>query len=119
MNLHENAAEFLSAFSVFVSINGIAISCPNASEARYLSDIENGSLHISANFRPATRDYSTFHMSCYAGLQARANDDYRITSLVMPIRPSGVSALDLIQGYMLRSNSQWGFTSSQLSLYIF
>ncbi|KAK6710181.1 hypothetical protein SNK05_13702 [Fusarium graminearum] len=58
-------------------------------------------------------------MSCYAGLQARANDDYRITSLVMPIRPSGVSALDLIQGYMLRSNSQWGFTSSQLSLYIF
>lgn len=63
MNLHENAVKFLSAFSVFVSINDIAISRPNALEARYLSDIENGSLHISANFRPATRDYSTFHIS--------------------------------------------------------
>ncbi|UZP36197.1 hypothetical protein NXS19_004013 [Fusarium pseudograminearum] len=66
INLCENAEEFSPAFSVLVSINGTPISRPTVSEARYLSDIENGSLHMSASFRPATHDYSTFHISCYA-----------------------------------------------------
>ncbi|QPC77701.1 hypothetical protein HYE68_008453 [Fusarium pseudograminearum] len=66
INLRETAEDFSPTFSVLVSINGIPISRPNASEACYFSDIENGSLHMSANFRPATRDYSTFHISCYA-----------------------------------------------------
>lgn len=59
MSVHENAAEFSSNFSAFVSVNNVPISTPTAAEAHDFRDIENGSLHMRVNLRLPVHDYST------------------------------------------------------------